>query len=195
MRARLTRLRIDARGATVVEFALILVPMCIMLLGTLELGYRLFLGAKLQGALHEAVRQATIGDKTSSQIDTLVTNKMSPFVKANQVSFVRKSYYQFSGVDKPEKLLTDKNGNGAYDTGDCWRDDNGNKSYDSNSGSGTNGIGGADDIFYYEVKVTFDRLIPLGGFLGWSNSETMSANTILRNQPYAAQVTPETVCS
>ena len=58
-------------------------------------------------------------------------------------------------------------------------------------------MGGADDIVRFEVTMTYPRIVPLGGFLGWSNNQTITQNTVLRNQPFAGRTTTATgsVCS
>jgi hypothetical protein len=61
--------------------------------------------------------------------------------------------------------------------------------------AGRTGLGGADDIVYYKVVVTYQRLFPLSKLLGFSPTQTSSANTVLRNQPYAAQAIPAITCT
>ena len=53
------------RGATIVEFALVLPVLCVLLLGMLDLGYRSYVTSIVQGALHEAARMATVGGVTT----------------------------------------------------------------------------------------------------------------------------------
>ena len=50
------------------------------------------------------------------------------------------------------------------------------------------GIGGADDVVYYQLTVTFPPLINIGGFIpGLGGNHSSTLKTIVRRQPYAAQ--------
>jgi hypothetical protein len=42
-------------------------------------------------------------------------------------------------------------------------------------------------VTYYKMKATFPRLFPFSWLIGWSQSVTITASTILKNQPYATQ--------
>lgn len=97
------------------------------------------------------------------------------------------------GVGKPEKLVTDNNSNGTYDAGDCWQDLVANGVYDTNPGRA--GVGGADDIVFYQLTVTFPPLVSIAGFVpSLAGNHTSVLNTIVRRQPYAAQTTPANRC-
>ena len=59
------------------------------------------------------------------------------------------------------------------------------------------GQGGANDVTYYKMTVTYPRLFPFAWLIGWSATQTISAATILKNQPYATQTvtTVQTICT
>jgi Flp pilus assembly pilin Flp len=185
------QLREDRRGATMLEFALIAMPLCMVLLGLTDFGYRSYVISVVEGTLHRAARMATIGNKTPSQIDDYIKSQLETFSSNGTITIDKKSYYQFSNVDKSEPLCdktgADLNSNGQVDVGDCYQDINNNGSYDP---SAKDGLGGSDDIVFYSVTFTYPRVVPMGSLLGWSNSQTVSANTLMRNQPYGSQATP-----
>ena len=191
--ATIRRLGRDERGMNVVEFALVLTPLLTVLLVIIDFGYRMYLEVVVEGTLNKAARRATIGGVSTDEIDAFVRSQLVSFSKNAQITIDKQSYYQFSGVGKPEKILTDTPPLGVYNKGDCCEDSKANGVYDTDQGS--TGLGGSDDIVYYSVKVDFPRLVPLGKFLGFSQSETVQAKTVLRNQPYGAQGTPATICS
>lgn len=186
------RLHRDQRGVNIVEFGLVAAPLMMVLLALVDFGYRLYLEVIVEGTINKAARHATVGGVTSTAIDDFVRSQLVAFSKNATVTITKKSYYDFSHVNKPEKLLSDINGNGQLDSGDCFEDANNNGTFDSDAGNG--GLGNSDDIVYYNVSVVFPRLVPLGGFLGFPSTETVSANTVLRNQPYGAQMQPARVC-
>lgn len=192
LRALARRLRDDERGAYVVELALVLPLMVVVMFVVFDFGYRMYLGSVVEGTLHRAARRGTIGAQTTAQIDAYINDQLKAFSKRATVRIEKQNYYQFSGVGKPEKITSDTAPIGTYNIGDCFEDLNGNGSYDSSLGR--TGLGGSDDIVYYKVIVDFPRIVPLYKFLGFAATETVTANTILRNQPYASQTIPTIKC-
>lgn len=183
----LRSLRRDRRGATIVEFALILPVLCTLLLGVLDLGYRSYVTSIIQGALHEAARMATVGGVPITTIQTHVQNRLQRFSNNATINVTTRSYADFTGVGIPETITQDTAPVGTYNTGDCYEDYNGNGHYDLDRGR--SGLGGAEDVVYFEVSMTYPHIVPLGRFLGWSNNVTITQNTLLRNQPYAGRST------
>ena len=180
--ALLRRLRRDHSAVTILEFALVAPVMLVLLLGFFDLGYRAYASSVLQGALHDAARMATVGGYSVPQIDTRVKTRLSSFATRSTVTTATASYYEFSGVSQPEKIVGDTAPANSYNSGDCFEDVNGNNAYDTDRGR--SGTGNADDIVRYRVTITFPRIFPLGYLLGWPSSQTLAQETVLRNQPY-----------
>jgi Flp pilus assembly protein TadG len=185
------RLRGDRRGATIVEFGIVILPLTVVLLVLFDFSYRAYLGAVVEGALHSAARRGTVGTQSSAEIDAYIKSQLVAFQKNVTVTIDKKSYSQFSGVGKDEKYI-DSNGNAKYDAGiDCYYDDNGNGKWDPAATSGKSGLGSSDDLVLYTVTADFPRIVPLTKFLGWTAAEQVKANMVLRNQPYGSQSFPE----
>lgn len=182
-------LRRDERGATIVEFALILPVMCVLLLGVIDLGYRSYVTSIIQGALHEAARMATVGNRTTAEIETHVENRLREFSNGATITTTTRSYVEFTNVRTPETITQDTAPVGQYNPGDCFEDANGNGAYDIDRGRG--GLGGAEDVVHFEVEMTYPHIVPIGRFLGngWSDDVVITQNTLLRNQPYAGRNT------
>ncbi|QGP80875.1 TadE/TadG family type IV pilus assembly protein [Sphingobium sp. CAP-1] len=190
----LGRLRRDRRGATLLEFGLISPVLILSIMGIGDLAYQSYLRSVTRGVLEKAARSASVGTLNSTQLDAYIEAQMSAINSKNgTTSTTKKSYYNFSRVGKPEKITTDTAPLGSYNTGDCYEDANGNGSYDATSGS--TGLGGADDIVYYEVTVSMPRMFPMAKLLGWSATQSATATTMVRNQPWANQSTPTIRCS
>ena len=190
MRRRMTlpllrRLRRDSKAVTIVEFAMVAPVMLLLLLGLFDLGYRSYASSVLQGSLHDAARMATVGGYSMTQIDSRVKTRLSNFATRSTVTTAAASYYEFSGVSQPEKIVGDTVPLNSYNSGDCFEDVNGNNAYDTDRGR--SGTGNADDIVRYRVTITFPRVFPLGYLLGWSSTQTLTQETVLRNQPYAGR--------
>lgn len=192
--ARLAR---DESGATVIEFAIVAPVMLMMLMGFFDLAHTGYARSVLQGAMQMAARNSTLESGLTSQaaIDNYVKNQVKNVVGSGATfTSTRLSYTDFAGVGKAE-TYTDLNGNNRYDRGECYQDVNGNGQWDADLGRA--GQGGADDAVLYTMTVSYRRMFPMASMLGWSANQTVSASTVLRNQPYGTQSrpTPPTICT
>jgi Flp pilus assembly protein TadG len=195
LRFPIRRLRRDEKGATIVEFALVSVPFLMLMLGLIDIGYHMYLSSMIQGTLNDVARQVTVGGTTTDQVKTLIQNQIALLApKGATITVVPQSYYDFTGVKQPEPITTDTPPLGVYNHGDCFLDYNGNGVWDADQGTG-NSTGGSDDIAYYTVTVSYVGLVPLQKLLGWSPNEQIVGTMMMRNQPYASQPDPATVCT
>lgn len=193
-------LKRDERGATIVEFALVLTPMLMFIMGGLDLGYQAYLRSAVQGALNDVSRVGGLeapqincaGTTTKEKIDCAIKERSDVLARNATYTITAKNYYNFSGVGRAEKLITDYNNNGRYDTGDCFVDLNENGVYDTSAGR--TGVGGADDVAFYEVIVSAPRLFPIHRFINVPATYSITATAAVRNQPYATQRVPPTTC-
>lgn len=182
----------DTSGSTITEFAIILPVLCVLMAGAFELGYRVYLGAIVQGALLEASRRATVGDRTGAQIDQIIKDRVGMLSNAANVRDITKeNFYNFSRVGKPEKITSDTDPIGTYNATDCYEDVNNNSSYDLTLNTG---LGTADDIVRYTVTVTYPNVMPVNKVLGWGTTQTIVASTVMRNQPFTSRATPVIRC-
>ena len=190
----------NQRGVTIVEFALIAPVFMLTLLGGFELAFENYFRSVLNGAVKTTAREASIGDITQAQVESKIRGRISALIPAMSrdrievVVITTRNYYNFSNIGRPEKITNDRAPLNQYNIGDCFEDTNGNGSYDTSIGE--SGLGDADDVVYYDVTVAFPQLIPLSGLLkGGTNTFTTRSQTVARNQPYADQPDPETVCT
>ena len=197
------RLRDDDRGATIVEFALVVGPMLLLLLGGLELAYNSYVRSTMQGALNDAARRAAVeypvidapGSDVGEQVANLIEATVKHVAPYAQVTVDPQGYSEFSSIRKPEKLIRDINSNGRFDAADddCWEDVNRNGRYDSDAR--LDGMGGASDVVFYEAKITAPRILPLHHFLpGVGPMLNYNLKTAVRNQPYRLREAPPTPC-
>lgn len=185
----------DTRGATLVEFAIVAPVMILLLMGICDLAYQVYAQAIVNGAMQKAGRDSTIqgAANNTAAIDLKVSNMVKNVAANATITFTRKNYDSFSLI-KPEPF-TDTNGNGVRDPKECFTDVNGNGTWDADPG--VSGQGGADDVTVYTATVTYPRLFPVAKLFGWSSTQTITASTLLKNQPYASQsvITPKQVCT
>jgi Flp pilus assembly protein TadG len=193
-RTVLRRLVTNHEGATIVEFALVLVPFLIVVLSLVDLGFRIYAGSMLQGALNEAARQVTIGGVNSTTINTMVQGRIATIFPAGTTVVVTPtSYYDYTGIKTMEPITTDVNQNGVLESGDCYTDYNSDNQRDTYVG--VSGYGGSDDVVYYNAVATFPEVVPMKLLIGSTVlTESVNATTMIRNQPYASQASPPTVC-
>ncbi len=183
------RLWRDTRGATIVEFAFVAGPLCLLLVGTLDLAYRAYMLSVLQGVVHQAARLSTLEGPSGDEIHDYVRAAVADLSPNGEVDIERRNYTEFTGVAQAEKITQDTDPIGECNPRDWYLDENFNDTYDRDRGR--TGQGGADDIIQYSVSVEYPRMVHFGGVLGESETIIIAANTVMQNQPYAAQVNAE----
>ncbi|MFA6220586.1 MAG: TadE/TadG family type IV pilus assembly protein [Erythrobacter sp.] len=202
MMARIPPLRGDARGVSTVEFGLLLTPFLMLLMGGMDLGHQYYIRAVTQGALDDTSRRASVEDPvfvasgatTEERVEATLRQQIG--VVAPNATYVisQRNYFDFNGIGNPERLVSDKDGNGQYDEfdGDCFEDLDEDGDYDLDSGR--TGVGGANDVSFYSVNVRVKRLFPTAELLGFSPYIDFTVETAVRNQPYEIQATPPVIC-
>ena len=185
------RLALDQRGVTVIEFAIVAPVMILLIMGLGDLLYQAYAQALLTGALQKAGRDSAIqgGASNSAAIDAQVAAMVKQIAPQATWTSTRISYPTFSVIGKPEDF-TDSNNNGRCDNKESFTDTNGNGVWDADQGASSQG--GANDVTVYTVTVTYPRVFPTPGLLGFSTNEMLTASTVLKNQPYATQATAVT---
>jgi hypothetical protein len=141
----------------------------------------------LQGAIQSAARNSTIEGSSGheAQLDAIVTKAVQAVAPGATLTFDRRSYSSFTEAGRPEDY-TDVDNDGTCDHGEPFEDANGNGSWDLDRGQA--GFGGARDAVLYTVTVKYQRPFPVAGFIpGQTKDFTLSAATVLRNQPYGQQ--------
>lgn len=190
MTARLSLHR-DERGATVLEFAFVAPILVMMLMFLFDTGYYLYAKSILGGEVQAAGRASTMETATvdnQTALDTRVRTAIQRLVGNGQVDFTRTAYKTYGRAQAKAETYTDTNGNGVCDNGEPFDDANNNNVRDLDSG--VTGQGSAKDVTIYSVTLQYDRLFPMARLLGWNNRVSMTANTILRNQPFDKQAQP-----
>ena len=183
-RRALLRLRRDAQGATIVEFALLAPVLVLMLLGLFDIGYNTYTSSVLQGAIAKAARGSTIEGAQPATLDARVEAAVHDIAPNATLAFARKAYTNFADVGAPEDF-SDLNGDNLCNDGEPFEDANGNGSWDTDRGK--SGGGGARDAVLYTVTVSYPRAVPIADFIGVSDTHQVESSTVLRNQPWDDQ--------
>lgn len=189
-------------GVTTVEFGLLLMPFLMMLMGGMDLGHQFYIRGVTQGALDDVSRRASVeepkfiasGNTLEERVENTLKEQIGNVAPNAVYTITQRNFFDFNGIGNPERLMTDVNSNGKFDNvdGDCWEDLNENGIYDLDSGRV--GLGGANDVAFYSVRVVMPRLFPTAQLLGFSPNIDFTIETAVRNQPYANQATPPVLC-
>ena len=177
----------DQCGVIAVEFALVAPVLMLMLMGLFDLSYNMYTTQMLQGAIENAARNSSLEGSTGkeAQLDATVSTAVHAVAPAAKLTFTRRAYSSFTKASRPEDF-TDVDGNGMCNKGEPFEDANSNGKWDADGGK--TGFGGARDAVLYTVVVKYQRAFPIAGLIpGQSKTFTLSAATVLRNQPYGQQ--------
>ncbi len=182
IRKRIQILRKNEAGVAALEFAFAGPIFLTLIFGIMDFGYSLYIRSVLQGSVEDAGRLSTLENRSTSVIDNKVKNDVGTLGQYDSITTTRTSYENYDNIARPEEL-TDLNNNKKRDPGECFTDINANGVWDTNVG--VDGAGGAQDVVIYKVTYVHKRIFPLWSFIGLSPDETIVAQTILRNQPFA----------
>lgn len=181
----------DEKGTTLIEFAAVLPLMCMALLGGMDLCHREYAQSILTGAVQKIGRDSTLqgGADNIAVNDAKVKAAVLQIAPDATLTFQRSFLTRYR--DAEGEPFTDSDNDGVREAGECYDDVNGNSQWDADVTS--NGSGGADDVVLYKVTATYPRLFPVAGLFGWNPNQTITADTALKNQPYATQNQPTVV--
>lgn len=192
MHKLLYRLKRNERGAAIVEFAFMLTPMLLILLGGMEVGYLAYSKSVLEGAIKEASRMASTGQHSADEITDEVRERLARIgADEENVDIVTRAYGSFEDVHKPEPLSSDVEPlGGAPSTGDCYIDLNGDEEWSEDASEA--GLGASEDIVYFEVTATYPLLFSfMQKAMGAEDGQmTLVANTTIKNEPFGDEREP-----
>ncbi len=173
-------------GATTVEFAMVLPILLVLVMGIFDVAMNLYATSVLQGSMQKAGRDFSLEDARSRQstIESYITRQVRRIAPDAVVTFERDAYFDFADVGQPE-VYDDLNDDGECNADEPFEDANGNGQWDADRGEA--GFGGARDAIMFTATATYSRLFPMDGLLGLPDRVTISASTVLRNQPFDDQ--------
>jgi Flp pilus assembly pilin Flp len=189
------RLWRDRDGAAALEFALVLPPLCLILVGMFEMAMVTFCQASMEGALREAARYGMTGqeeatvDERKDKILEIVDRYTLGLFNIDDATVTTKIYSDFNdagGAELAEPLTYDANGDGVYNPGtDEYQDVNGNGQYDNPRDD----AGEAAEIVEYTVEYDWPLMTPfIGRIMGNAQHKIpLKASIVLRNEPWNVQ--------
>lgn len=182
------KLRRDERGAALMEFAILAPVLLMVIMGLLDLAHMSYMKSILAGEVQKAARDSTLESATNSgalgtidaKIKARVKNVNGTLTDAN-FTITRRNFTSFSDAGKMEPTTGPGN---VCAVGYTYVDRNDSGTWDDGAQAGA---GGAQDVTLYTVRVTYPPLLPIKGLWGGEPYHSISASTVLRNQPYKDQ--------
>ena len=184
---QLRRFARNNEGAAALEFALVLPPLCLILVGMFEMSMLMFTQASMEGALREAARFGMTGSVTDpalrqTQILDIINKDTFNMLTSPTISFM--IYNSFNNVGSPEPWI-DANGNGKWDSGESYTDVNSNAKWDADQGK--TGVGASAQIVQYTVQYDWHVITPfMAPIFGNGGKVHLKASVVMRNEPWDA---------
>jgi Flp pilus assembly protein TadG len=223
----------DDNGTSVVEFGLIAMPLCIMIMGVMDLGHTYYVDSVLNGAMQDLARDSALEGSNTTMNQCEVDKKLkeqvktvAPTIKTRTIDCIsaaqkyarkeelerntnrtaaenqelqdidealgedvvvtRRYYRTFSDAAAARAEQWDeRNNNNRCDNNEQFVDSNNNGRWDQDGGD--SGQGGAQDVVIIKVQVKYKRLFPTKSLIGFGEDVQLLTDSILANQPYAAQ--------
>ncbi len=172
------------RGASAVEFALVLPVLLLFVIGMIEVAWIMYVQSAMEGALRQAARYGITGQGASAaDRDSQILAELSRYsfgsIAIDPSMLSKKVYSSFQDVGLPEPY-TDANGNGKYDPGEVYTDVNNNGQWDADRGK--DGAGNTGEVVRYQFDYT---LMPFTGIVqSFIGGIHLRASTVVKNEPY-----------
>lgn len=171
----------NQQGAAIVEFALVAPTLILLIMGVFELGHTMYVQSIVNGAMQETGRDSTIENADLKTIEELASKRIRSVTPNAEITYKRAFHKDYGLINRYEPF-TDVDGDGRCNNNDPFEDLNGNGIRDR--ANGQDGQGDARDVVVLQVEVTYRRMLPMPSLSGWSEDNTVSGRTFLRNQPF-----------
>ena len=181
----------DETGVTIVEFALVAPVLLLMLMGLLDIGHQYYAESILEGEMQRAGRKSSFEDATTSDAQIAIDGEVAASVRkvvgsAANITFTRTAYNSYRRAEVKAEDFVDNNNNNICDNGEPYEDADNNGTWSPDAQ--VLAPGGAKDVLIYTANVSYPRLFPMAGMLGWGNTVNLKTKTMLRNQPFTNQM-------
>jgi Flp pilus assembly pilin Flp len=186
----LSDIKRNESGATLLEFAFVAPVLVLLLMGTMDVGYSMYIKTVASGTLERAARSGSLEGANFSQVEEnirlAVFDILPDYAQYEEnVEVSVRNYTDFSRIAAAEKITKDINNNGVLESGDCWLDEDNDGLFGVNGGQ--EGIGGADDAVYYNTTIKMKSLFPFYKTINGTEYKEFVVKTLVINQPFQQQ--------
>ncbi len=169
-----------------------------MLMGALDTAHTLYMQSVLQGAVQKAARDGTLeqaagtGTTQRDALDAVVKSQLGTLNKTATVTITRRFYRTFSkaAAAQAETFVDSAVGSTFRDNkcnnGEAFTDANNNGVFDRDGGDSIDHAGARDNVVY-TVVVSYPRMFPIDKLINGKGTTTLTATTVLANQPFGDQ--------
>jgi Flp pilus assembly pilin Flp len=184
-RRHLRRLADSEDGANALEFALVSVPLMLLLVGFFEFAIMAATASAMESAALEGARFGATGaampDEAlrESKVREIIADRTFGLVDLSKLTIETVVYRGFELIGQPEGY-DDTNGNGVFDGGETFQDVNGDGTW--NEDQGTAGLGAADDVVVYRLTYPWQPMTGL--FAPITSGIVLSSSFPVRNEPF-----------
>lgn len=176
------------KGGALAEFAIVAPFVILLLFGTINIGFMMFIMNALEAGVREASRygvtgQTQSGSNRADSIKSVLFNSLTTYsggiINTSLVTITVKAYSDLASIGQPEPFV-DAAGTGKYVVGDPFTDINKNGVWDADQGAvGSFGLSG--QAVLYKVSYPWDTLFPI---FGTNSKIVLSAQTPIINESF-----------
>ena len=175
-------------GAAALEFALVLPPLCLILVGMFEMSMLMFTQASMEGALREAARFGMTGSvsdpaQRQTQILAIIDERHVQYAGKTRRSASRST--TASTASATRSRMSTPTATASATRARATRTINGNAQWDADQGKA--GVGAAAQIVQYTVQYDWHVITPfMAPVFGNNGKVHLKASIVLRNEPWDA---------
>ncbi len=176
-------------GAAALEFALVLPPLTLIIVGMFEVAMIMFCQTAVEGGLREAARFSITGQDTDGegvgttrqeQVIAIVDKHTLSMIDMSEAVFTATVLDSFDGIGQPEPW-NDTNLNGEWDVAETYDDLNGNAVWDEERTDS----GLSAEIVEYTIEYDWELMTPfIAQFIGTAGKLHMLSSITVRNEPW-----------
>jgi hypothetical protein len=178
-----------AKGATVIEFAVVLPVVLLFIMGIMEYNMIMYGMAVIEGATNIAARAGKTGYTASGEsqqdyVYGIAQGLVSGLLDPTQLTISSKSYANFADIGQPEPCISPPSPPCPGTPGVNFVDVNHNGIWDSDQGAA--GLGGSGDIVVYTLTYPWHITTPfLQNVIGNNGVFNLTASAVVKNEPYS----------
>jgi hypothetical protein len=184
-RRHLRRLADADDGANALEFAIVSVPLMMLMVGFFEFAVMAATASSMESAALEGARFGSTGsivpdeELREAKVREIIEKRTFGLVDLSKLTIETVVYQGFELIGQPEGY-DDVNGNGVFDGGEAFQDVNGDGTW--NEDQGTAGLGAPDDVVVYRLTYPWQPMTGL--FAPITKDIVLSSSFPVRNEPF-----------
>lgn len=180
----------DAKGATIIEFALVAPVFFFVIFCIIELGLLLFSQVALESATMQVSRASSLGGTSNGcdracTVRRLVEQKTRGLINGERVRVEARPLAQGGLPPAPDICLSDPNSIVSCAPNQPFKEVNGINGFQGTQDLNNASVGSAGDLVEIRVNYPWRLMIPfLDGIYGQDGVVMLSSSTVIKNEPF-----------